>query len=79
MSKAIRKSEQAVFEWQDLRDFVLKNPTANFIPEKYRELYFEFDIPYSGYSFKHNNKFEFIKISFNNSYETNQVLQKNAS
>lgn len=45
MSKAVRKSEQTVSDWQDLRDFVLKNPTANFIPDKYKELYFEFDIP----------------------------------
>lgn len=73
MSKAVRKSEQAVFDWQDLRDFVLKNPTANFVPDKYKELYFEFDIPYSGYAFKLNSKHEFTKISFNNSYETDQV------
>lgn len=73
MSKAVRESEQAVVEWQDLRDFVLKNPTANFVPEKYRDLYLEFDTPYSGYAFKLNNKHEFTKISFNNSYETNQV------
>lgn len=73
MSKAVRKSEQAVFDWQDLRDFVLKNPTANFVPDKYKKLYFEFDIPYSGYAFKLNSKHEFTKISFNNSYETDQV------
>lgn len=73
MSKAVRKSEQAVFDWQALRDFVLKNPTANFVPDKYKDLYFEFDIPYSGYAFKLNNKHEFTKISFNNSYETDQV------
>lgn len=73
MSKAVRNSEQAVVQWQELRDFVLKNPTANFIPEKYRELYFEFDTPYSGYAYKLNNKHEFTKISFNNSYEKEQV------
>lgn len=73
MSRAVRKSEQAVLDWQDLRDFVLKNPTANFIPDKYKELYFEFDIPYSGYAFKLNSNHEFTKISFNNSYETDQV------
>lgn len=73
MSKAVRASEKAVIDWQDLRDFVLKNPTANFMPEKYKDLYFEFDIPYSGYAFRLNNKHEFTKITFNNSYETKQV------
>jgi hypothetical protein len=73
MSKAVRVSEQAVIDWQDLRDFVLRNPTANFIPDKYKELYFEFDIPYSGYAYKLNNNHEFTKITFNNSYETQQV------
>lgn len=73
MSKAVRKSEQAVFDWQDLRDFVLKNPTSNYIPEKYKGLYFEFDNPYSGYAYKLNSNYEFVKISFNNTYETNQV------
>lgn len=73
MSKAVRDSEQAVFDWRDLRDFVLKNPTANFIPDKYKELYFEFDTPYSGYAFKLNTKHEFTTILFNNRYETGQV------
>ena len=73
MSKAVRKSELAVKEWQDLREFVLKNPTANFIPERYNDLYFEFDGAYSGYTFKFNNKHEFTKITFNSFYETQQV------
>ncbi len=73
MSQAVRESKQAVIDWQDLRDFVLKNPTANFIPDKYKELYFEFDIPYSGYAFNMNSKYEFTRIVFNNSYEASQV------
>lgn len=73
MSEAVRKSEQAVLEWQNLREYVLKNPTTNFVPEKYKELYFEFDIQYSGYAYKLNNKHDFTKISFNNVYESQQV------
>ena len=73
MSRAVRKSEQAVIDWQNLRDFVLKNPTTNYVPEKYRELYFQFNISYSGFSYKMNSKYDFTNITFNNSYETNQV------
>lgn len=77
MSKAVRKSEQAVLDWRNLRDFVLKNPTANFIPDKYKNLYFEFDAPYSGYSYKLNSKHEFTNLTFNNSYELQQVSAEN--
>ena len=35
MAKEIRYSQDNVNEWQALREFVLKNPTANYIPEKY--------------------------------------------
>ena len=77
MSKNVRKSEQTVIEWQDLRDFVLRNPTASYVPDKYKDFYFEFNVPYSGYSFKINNKYEFTDISFSNSYESHQVSAEN--
>ena len=51
----VRKSRENVLEWQFIRDFVLKNPTADFIPDKYRKLYFEFEDKISGFSFKQNN------------------------
>jgi len=73
MSKAVRKSETAVKDWQCLRNFVLKNPTSNFIPEKYKKFYFELDTPCSGYSYRLNKNHEFTRISFHNYYEQKQV------
>ncbi len=74
MAKEIRYSQDNVNEWQALREFVLKNPTANYIPEKYASWYFEFDMPYYGYAYRLNNNFEFVSITANsNTYEKTQV------
>lgn len=74
MAKDVRKSQENVNKWQALRDFVLKNPTANYIPEEYASLYFRFDTPYYGYAYRFNNNYEFVNITANsNTYEKTQV------
>lgn len=57
----VRNSLQAVKEWQEIRDFVLKNPTTN-NPGKYKEFYFEFDNKYTGYSYRQDSKYNIIDI-----------------
>lgn len=73
MSKEVRKSKENVSEWQELRNFVLKHPTANNIPDKYAFLYFKFDTPVYGYAYRFNNNYEFVNFTVNNTYEKTQV------
>ena len=42
-SWAVRRNLDNVREWQDIRDYVLKNPTADFVREDLRKYYFEFN------------------------------------
>ncbi|MDE5715114.1 MAG: hypothetical protein K2I42_03175, partial [Anaeroplasmataceae bacterium] len=73
-AKEVRDSQANVNEWQDLRDFVLMHPTADYIPGKYAALYFKFDTPLYGYAYRFNNNYEFVNITVNsNTYERTQV------
>ena len=77
-AKKVRDSESNVKEWQELRDYVLKNPTAPFIIDKYKKYYFYFDDPYSGYSFKFGKNYCFKSIKLNNTYENEQVSEEDS-
>lgn len=57
----VRNSSKAVYEWQQLRDFVLKNPTTN-NPGCYEDLYFKFDDEYSGYTYQQDSNYNITNI-----------------
>lgn len=52
----VRNSSKSVYEWKQLRDFVLKYPTTN-NPGCYEDLYFKFDDAYSGYTYKQDSNY----------------------
>lgn len=64
----VRNSRKNVFAWQDLRDFVLKNPTADFVPQEYIDYYFDFNDKYSGYSYKYGKGFDITDIKMDTRY-----------
>ncbi|MCI9405280.1 MAG: hypothetical protein HFJ22_07680 [Clostridia bacterium] len=57
----VRNSSEAVYEWQQLRDFVLKNPTTN-NPGRYEDLYFKFDDEYSGYTYQQDSNYNITNL-----------------
>jgi len=57
----VRNSAQAVYEWQYLRDFVLKNPTTN-NPGCYEDFYFKFDDEYSGYTYQQDSNYNITSL-----------------
>lgn len=57
----VRNSVNAVYNWQKLRDFVLKNPTTN-NPGCYEELYFKFDDEYTGYTYQQDSRYNITSI-----------------
>ncbi|MCL2061106.1 MAG: hypothetical protein FWH03_00570 [Firmicutes bacterium] len=59
----VRDSEENVKKWVELRDFVLKNPTCDFVPDKYKPLYFYFEGKTNGYGYKLNHLKNFTKIN----------------
>lgn len=69
----VRRSKQDVAAWQALRDYVLKNPVTNTPFASYKDLYFEFDAPYSGYSYKQDYRFNIQKISTDKLFGWKQV------
>ena len=69
----VRNSLENVKQWQDIRDYILKNPTSNFINENYRKYYFQFNEEYSGYSYNLNKNGDFDSINLINKYEEKQV------
>ncbi len=72
-AKIVRSSKLRVSEWKDLRDYVLKNPTADAIEDRFRDLYFEFDASHSAYSYEVDNKFNIINMSFDSVLNMLQV------
>lgn len=71
----VRRSLQAIVEWQKIRDFVLKNPTTD-NPGEYKDLYFEFDNKYEGYSFSFDSKYNVVNIKFDIRENMNQVSEQ---
>ena len=73
-----KRSQEGVDKWIDLREFALKYPTSDYIPDEYQKFYFKFENACAGYSFKLNRHFEFINLSPLNNYELNQVSAENS-
>lgn len=61
-SKLVRSSWKNVHDWQNLREYVLQNPTADAVLPKYRDYYFEFENKYSGYSYRYGKNWSIIDI-----------------
>lgn len=60
-SKYVRYSNYNVMKWQDLREFVLHNPTCE-NPGAYEEYYFKFDDKISGYAYKKDKNHNIIDL-----------------
>lgn len=71
----VRNSRQSILEWQEIRDFVLRNPTTN-NPGKYKDLYFEFDNKYNGYSYCLDSEFNILNIKIDTLDNMNQVSEQ---
>lgn len=75
----VRNSQKNIAEWQYLRDFVLKNPTADFVPQEFIDYYFDFNDKYSGYSYKYGKGFNINDIKMDTRYnDMNQVSDQAA-
>lgn len=69
----VRRSEENVREWQDIRDYILKNPTTNFVREDLRQYYFEFSEEHTGYSYHLDKNKDFDSLNYINKFDENQV------
>jgi len=69
----VRSSALKVSEWQELRNFVLQNPTADSIPDKYEDLYYRFDNKTNGFSYKFGDKFSIAELKLGTSDDMIQV------
>ena len=72
----VRRNPQNVMEWQELREFVLKNPTAKYVTPKYQDLYFEMPNTVSGYSYKQNNRYDIVEMHMDARYGLDQVSEQ---
>lgn len=72
----VRQNRQNVTEWQNIREFVLKNPTAMSIPPKYQHLYFEMPEIVTGYSYKQNNNYDIVEMYMESRFGFNQVSEQ---
>ena len=72
----VRRNSQNVADWQDLREFVLKNPTAKYVSPKYQDLYFEMPNTTSGYSYKQNNRYDIVEMHMDARYGLDQVSEQ---
>lgn len=71
----VRSSYRSVKEWEELREFVLKNPTTN-NPGKYSDYYFCFDTEYAGYSYRQDSKHNIISIKMDTNHSMGQVSEQ---
>lgn len=72
-SKIVRSSLTRVKEWKDLRDYVLKYPTTDFVDDRYQKYYFKFDIANRGYSFSKDRYYNFSELIPDTRIDKNQV------
>lgn len=72
-SKTLRNSLTKVREWEDLRDYVLRYPTADFVDDRYQKYYFKFDIANKGYSFSKDRHYNFSELIQDTRSDKNQV------
>lgn len=71
----VRNSAANVSKWNDLRDYVLKNPTVHSPKSDYEDLYFNMEIPCSGYSFK-RKKYSIVDLKIDTRYDGEQVSEQ---
>lgn len=69
----VRNNKENIKEWQDIRDYVLKNPTANFVREDLRKYYFEFPDECAGYSYHLDKNKNFDSLNYVYRFGDNQV------
>lgn len=75
----VRNSRKNIIAWQNLRDFVLKNPTADFVPNEYLDYYFDFTDRYSGYSYKYGRNFDITDIKMDVRYSDMEQVSEQAA
>lgn len=73
MASKLKNSPENILAWKKLRDYVLKNPTADIVPPEYADYYFDFTDKYSGYSYKYGQYFSIVEIQMDIRY--NNMLQ----
>ena len=69
----VRRDVKNVIEWQDMREYVLKNPTAPFVLPQYHDYYFEMPEKISEYSYKQNNRYDIVDMRLDSRYGMPQV------
>ena len=74
-SCTLRSSKTKVREWQELRDYVLHNPTVKNVEDKYASLYYDFGIAISGFSYQVGKQFRMIDLKLNTYEDMLQVSQ----
>ncbi len=77
-SNKVRISRQNVEAWKDLREYVLQNPTSDFVASLYSSYYFEFPDKYSGYSYKYGEKFSIVDIKTDIRYKDMEQVSEQA-
>ena len=75
----LRNSRSNIVEWQNLRDFVLKYPTADFVPSAYMDYYFDFQDKYSGYSYKYGRNYDIAEIKMDVRYSDMRQVSEQAA
>lgn len=73
ISNIVRSSLTRVKEWEELRDYVLKYPTADFVDDRYQKYYFKFNIANRGYSFSKDRNYNFSELIQDTRLDKNQV------
>ena len=73
---AVHKNSQNIIEWQNLREFVLKNPTAKYVTSIYQNLYFKMPDAVSGYSYKQNGRHDIVEMHMDARYGLSQVSEQ---
>ena len=71
----LRSSRKRVLDWQDLRNYVLSNPTVKNVDDRYFKLYYKFDVQQSGYSYAMGGNFKISDIKLNTYSDMLQVSQ----
>ena len=71
----LRKNKKINHEWNRLRDFALKNPTANNVPDEYKKYYYEFDRKVASYTYKMDNKKNITRLLLDTRYDYLEVSE----
>lgn len=68
-ARTVRNSLKNVYAWQDLRDYVLQNPTSDYILPQYQDFYFKFENRYSGYCYRYGKNYSIKDIKTDLRYQ----------